>query len=521
MIVAVRLLLFALGVSTFVGMAPADEGPSVQPSNPTSAAAPLPAHALARLEPDATPSPLLGIYGITFSADGRRLATRSADQIVRVWDTAGGRILSKIDGHKDRILGMAFSPDGSQLATCSQGEDPAIRCWDPATGKPLREIAVGARHICFAPDGQAVRAVSDYGLVTYGADGKMQASSRWAHRPALALSADGQTIAVVDPSGGRQIQLLAPDGALRQTLQGHATTPLSAAFPPDGACLAITADRTLEVHVWHLRQNGRHQLLSGHTGPVQTLAFSPDARHLATASWDNTVRLWETASGQQLAVLPGHADHVCAVTISEDGRRLASGAAGEKDSSVLLWDVPALLFVPKQKLAQLSAAEQEELIRQLAAEDPRAAYAVVGSLIAAPEVAVPLLARQISGGHGQVDAEIRQLIRQLDDEDFKVREAAHQRLVVLRTEADALLREALRNSPSPEVKHRVEQILKKPLGTVTQQTEEQRRLMRRAVLVLEQIGNAAAQAQLTAIAAGPADQQHVQDAAAALKRLRK
>lgn len=77
--------------------------------------------------------------------------------------------------------------------------------------------------------------------------------------------------------------------------------------------------------------------LGGHASWVYSLAFSPDGRHLAAASSDHTIGVWECTAGWRLAhVLVGHTDSVYCVAFSPDGQLLASGSA---DNSVRLWDI--------------------------------------------------------------------------------------------------------------------------------------------------------------------------------------
>jgi WD40 repeat protein len=71
-----------------------------------------------------------------------------------------------------------------------------------------------------------------------------------------------------------------------------------------------------------------------------SIAFSPDGRWLASASYDQSIRLWDTQSGAELTTLNGHSKKVQYVAFSPDGKLLASGS---NDSTVILWDVLATL----------------------------------------------------------------------------------------------------------------------------------------------------------------------------------
>jgi len=130
-----------------------------------------------------------------------------------------------------------------------------------------------------------------------------------------------------------------------KTLEGHTATVWSVCFSPNGRYLAsASGDET--VRIWEVSTAEIVETLEGHGRAVYSVCFSPDGRFLASGGWDEKIKLWEVSSGQLLKTLKAHADEVLSIAFSADGQYLASGS---KDETIKLWEVSSCQLVKTLK----------------------------------------------------------------------------------------------------------------------------------------------------------------------------
>ena len=274
------------------------------------------------------------VCSVAFSPDGKRIVSGSADRTVRVWDVQSGECLQTLVGHENWVMSVAFSPDGLQIVSGSA--DRTVRVWDAQSGECLRSLTGhghGVWSVAFSPDGsQIVSGSADRTIRLWDAQWDAQSDAQWdAQR-------DTQRNAQVEQGKAKKNSTKKKNSTNSnkplQVLKGHEHGVWTVAFSPDGKTLASgSADQT--VRVWDIATGECEQTFAGHSNWVWIVAFSPDGKTLASGSADRTVRVWDLVAKQGLRVLSGHNNWVWSVAFSADGQYLTSGS---EDRSMRLWN---------------------------------------------------------------------------------------------------------------------------------------------------------------------------------------
>ncbi|OJK02214.1 hypothetical protein ASPACDRAFT_1879572, partial [Aspergillus aculeatus ATCC 16872] len=223
------------------------------------------------------------VSSVSFSPDGRLIASGSDDWSVCLWETATGMLQQTLMGHSSGVTSVDFSPNDGLLLVSGSSDD-TVRVWETATA--------------FSPNGQL-----------------------------LASGSYDKTVRLWDTA----------TGMLLQTLEGHLDWVSSVAFSPDSQLIASSSqDKT--VRLWSIATGVVQHTLKGHSGSINCVAFSSDGLILASGSEDFTLRLWNAETGVLQQTLEAHSiwnRDINSIAFSPDDRLLAAGC---RDSAVRVWD---------------------------------------------------------------------------------------------------------------------------------------------------------------------------------------
>jgi eukaryotic-like serine/threonine-protein kinase len=277
------------------------------------------------------------VFAVAWSPDGTSLASASGDGTVQIWNATNAETISTSHCYSFWGYAVAWSPDGTRIA--SAGDDKTVKVWDATAGEKLYTYHGHADvllAVSWSPDGSRIASAGKSGTVqVWEATTGKQISTYGSHAGAvntLAWSPAGSRI--VSGSDDQTVQVWeATTGDHLWTYGGHAGGVNTVAWSLDGVHMA-SGSKDETVHVWEATTGKHIYTYGGHAGAVNAVAWSPDGRHIASGGDDKVVRVWKATTGEHVCTYRGHTDWVNTLAWSPDGKCIASGGY---DHTIQVW----------------------------------------------------------------------------------------------------------------------------------------------------------------------------------------
>jgi dipeptidyl aminopeptidase/acylaminoacyl peptidase len=486
------------------------------------------------------PKPQSIIFSATFSKDGRHLALACLDKTIAIHDAKTGKLVTRLEGHTERVWTAAFSPDGATVATCSgeyrtPTEGGAVKLWDLKTGKEKASL-LGHEglvfHVTFSADGKT--------LISGGWDGTVRLWDVETAREKETLKGHtGPVRTIAQAPDGKSFASASFDGTIRfwdatgkplKTLKAHDEGVQCLAYSPDGRYLATVPRpggrrEAADITLWDLTTDRSPGHFTGHRGQILSLDFSPDGKTLASGGGTfnefGDVVLFETASGKERYRYQDHREWIECVKFSPDGKLMVS-AGGFTQGQPGEFHAYAVREIPgRPKPVELSAKDLDEAWSMMGQPGGNVPYYGVLMMEGSPKTAVPFLKVRLKPAAPADPAKLArvpQLVASLDEAGFKERERAAKEIEALGEPAAPALRKALEEATSEESKRRLQQLLSR-VELPTTSTELLRSM--RAIEALEHAATPEARDLLKTLAAGAPEARLTREAQESLKRMAK
>jgi WD40 repeat protein len=276
------------------------------------------------------------VTNVSFSPDGKRIASGCEDGMIKLWDAASGTELATLKGHQGEVTNVSFSPDGTRLASAagSASGSGEIKIWDAAIETESTAF-IGHLHritsVSFSPDGTLIASGSGDNTIKLWnvSTGTVQ------------ITLMTKSVSHRGFSENERSELEAAPSSY------YTRGVTSVSFSPDGKRIASgIEDGTIKL--WDTLTGSEMGTLKGHADNVKSVIFSPNGTRLASGSDERSIKIWDAATGRELTTLKGHADSVNSVSFRPDGTGLASGSLGP----IKLWEA-----APDSELTTLKGHE--------------------------------------------------------------------------------------------------------------------------------------------------------------------
>jgi WD40 repeat protein len=371
-----------------------------------------------------------GVYAVAFSSDGHKLATAGENKKVQIWDIATGHPKPLlVIPHNTRVRGVAFLPTGDRLVTIAHNtaylwalDDPHKPLWSFLQGSPIYSAFAVSRDgslLATASHGTPQESVIKvWDLKAPEPEPKpmttIDVPDAWIMD--LAFSPDGCCLAIACVERGTRTSTSSIWSIKtgEEILSLPMTVPSDAvAFTPDGKSL-VTASRDAWVRVWQPAGNAAddaldrllaqksepiasgdaalpaaalavvrwsERIFAGHSERIRNIAVSQDGTRIASAGGDNTVKIWDTKTGENLLTLTGHTGYAEAVQFSPDGRHVVTAS---RDRTIKFWNievhtntVTSIAFSPNGKLLATGSSDRTARLWELSGDTPLLRYPIL------------------------------------------------------------------------------------------------------------------------------------------------
>ncbi|XP_041833714.1 apoptotic protease-activating factor 1 isoform X2 [Melanotaenia boesemani] len=266
------------------------------------------------------------------------LAIAFSNYTVELWDLEENQKKADCSGHLSWVYRVQFSPDGSQLLSCS--DDQTVRLWETEKVHTSSAVCLKRDSDVLFQDEKIVVSAADNCNRLQVRDGKtgsvlFQSEEKLSRIRCTCMCREPSVVGFGQEDGTVQV-LEVPSGKLLATLLGHTKTVLHCQFSQNGHTLFTSSeDSTIRVWKW---KTGEWKVLQGHKEQVRCfslLSVSPNDTRLLSWSFDGTVKVWDTESGEKLQDIEAHRGAILSCHVSPDRCLFATTSA---DRTAKIWD---------------------------------------------------------------------------------------------------------------------------------------------------------------------------------------
>ncbi|MBS9386576.1 MAG: AAA-like domain-containing protein [Dolichospermum sp. BR01] len=276
------------------------------------------------------------VRSVTFSPNGKIIATASEDNTVRLWNI-NGKEIRRFIGNNQRFRNVKFSPNNKIIAAISANN--TIKIWE-INGEELITLKGQDNQdnfmnsLCFIPDSKIIAAPSqDNTIQLWSIDGQEIKTLKGHKFPIWSISCSLNSKNIVTADLGGFIIIWSANGEKIKTWKAGNQSIFDVSFSPDGKTI-VTAGGDTTIKLWNL--DGKElKTIGKHDNYVTSVSFSSDGQTIISGSADNTVKLW-SIEGKELKTLKGHNNSVFSVSFNPDHKIIASASA---DNTVKLWNL--------------------------------------------------------------------------------------------------------------------------------------------------------------------------------------